>query len=83
MKKCECPCNIIYGPGDDDYGRDNFIEDWECPQCHEKSPFTRRHIRMGVDECPKCHWLSDYGQKVHDLVERIAEIEKKKKNGEM
>lgn len=77
MRKCECPHTII-GPGDDDYGRDNFIEEWECPQCHKKSPFSRRHIRMGVNECPKCHWLSEYGQQIHDMmIEQISKLERK------
>ena len=69
----------VIGPVDYDYGRNNFIEEWECPQCHKKSPFARRYIRTGVDECPKCHWLSENGQRIHNLVERaIKMIEEKK-----
>jgi ribosomal protein L37AE/L43A len=77
MKKCECPCTIVFGPGDDDYGRDNIIEEWECPGCHKTTPFTHREIRSGIYECPKCHWRSEYGQKIHDLVDSIAKIKKK------
>jgi ribosomal protein L37AE/L43A len=60
----------VYGPGDDDYGRDNMYEDWECPECHKKSKFTRRDIRTGIWKCPNCNWLSKDAQCINDMIVR-------------
>jgi len=70
--KCEqCLHNVVYGPGDDDYGRDNFEEDWECPGCHKKSKFTRRAIRMGIWKCPQCEWISEDAKQFDETMARI------------
>jgi ribosomal protein L37AE/L43A len=69
----------IYGPGDDDYGRDNMYEDWECPNCHVKSKFTRRDIRIGIWKCPNCGWLSKDAQHFADMIDHIKrDIDKRK-----
>jgi len=63
-----CCLDIVYGPGGDDYGRDNMLEGWECPQCHEISNFTRRNIRMGIDICGKCGWESERSIMIRDML---------------
>jgi ribosomal protein L37AE/L43A len=75
---CKCHHDIVYGPGDDDYGRDNFEEDWECPGCHKKSKFTRRSIRMGIWKCPQCEWISEDAKQFDKMIERVI-----KKHGDI
>jgi len=65
-----CCRDIIFGPGGDDYGRDNMMADWECPQCHKVSRHTRRDIRIGINICEKCGWKSEWATIISDKLDK-------------
>ena len=71
-----CCRDIIFGPGDDDYGRDNLLEDWECPDCHNITKFTRRNIRIGIDICPKCGWQSEMARMISESLDKLPKMAK-------
>lgn len=54
MRRC-CCFEEIYGPRDDDYGRDKLIEDWVCPQCREITQFSHwaKMISDRLDKLPR------------------------------
>jgi rubredoxin len=69
--KMKCCRDIIFGPGCDDYGRDNILEDWECPECHKMTKFTSRDVRMGINVCPKCGWMSDMARIIDESLNKL------------
>jgi ribosomal protein L37AE/L43A len=70
MRRCCCH-EIVYGPGSDDYGRDKMMTDWECPQCHEVSRFTRLAIRIGINRCEKCGWMSEWMIMISNKLDKL------------
>jgi hypothetical protein len=70
-KNCQCDCHKIIGPGNDNYGRDFMMADWECPKCHKIFQFTQLDIRLGVFNCPDCDWKSKEAIMWEELIEKI------------
>ena len=70
MRCCRCE-PVVYGPGNDNYGMDNMLEDWECPQCHKIFRFSCLSIRTGIDKCENCGWLSDQGKMFENIITKF------------
>ena len=72
---CQCDCHKVFGPGDDNYGQDGMIADWECPGCHQISQFTQLDIRLGISRCPKCDWKSKLTLMFEEMFQKISDKE--------
>jgi len=62
----------MFGPGDDDYGRDNFEEDWICPDCGNIIVMTRLNKRIGYITCPRCGYKNEAAIEVEKMFEKLS-----------
>jgi len=68
----ECMGLRLIGPGDDDYGRDNMIVDWECPQCKKITQITGWEAKHATQfgKCKFCGWEGEYIKSIGESIDR-------------
>jgi hypothetical protein len=72
----ECIGLRLIGPGDDNYGQDNMLTDWACPQCKKITQITQLEDRLSKSEiipinCKFCGWENGMAKDIREIVERV------------